>query len=82
MKFRFRQWWLGLPWPLWTLGACKPFSPWCFIEEILSAAFPLTFGWCDPEKGLWHETFMSEWIHEKHNAAIEKYYDKRDRARR
>lgn len=40
-----RNWWLDhAPWPLWTIATCKPFSPWCLVDDVAHWLFPMTFG--------------------------------------
>lgn len=73
-----RQWILRLPYPLWTISACKPFAPWCFLYDVASWLYPQTFGWTDPELGLWHEP--DTWLERMHVRSVERYWRKRSDA--
>lgn len=71
MTTKARDWWLKLPWPLWTLASCKPFSPWCLIDDLAHAGFPMTFGFYNDAVS--HDPIPERWICRKHTAVIEKY---------
>jgi len=58
---RFRNWVLSLPWPWWTISSCKPFAPWCFLDDIAHYLFPQTFGWSE----IVGDTDVSHWPDEK-----------------
>lgn len=68
---RFRNWWLGLPYPLWVLSACKPFSPLCLIDDLAHAWFPMTFGFSGDKVS--HSPIVEPWICRRHAAMEEKW---------
>jgi hypothetical protein len=70
-----RNWLLGLPWPLWTLFACKPFSPWCLIDDVAHAWFPMTFGFWSERVN--HSPLHEPWICERHNASVDRWARKK-----
>ncbi|WPH57769.1 hypothetical protein [Mycobacterium phage WXIN] len=66
-----RNWWLGLPWPLWTLSACKPFAPWCFVDDVLHWAFPMAFGFWD--ENVSHFPSERPWCCRQHDRVTERW---------
>lgn len=65
---------LRAPFPFWLLSACKPWSPMCFVDDILHYLFPMSFGF-------WSE-HVEHWPDRKplccrlHDAANDRYYRK------
>lgn len=67
---KLRDWWLNhAPWPLWTLASCKPFSPWCLVDDLCHAWFPMTFG--NPRLGNYPDPVPR--ICRRHDGIAERY---------
>lgn len=71
---RLRDRILSLPWPWWTISACKPFSPWCFLDDLAHALFPMTYGWSSGDLEHWPD--HTPWICDRHERATEKWHRK------
>lgn len=72
---KFRNWWLGLPYPLWLLSACRPRSPWCLIDDLAHRWFPQTYGWSDYSGEFAIENWPDEqcWICVRHDKSAERW---------
>lgn len=63
---------LALPSPWWLLSSCKPFAPWCLIDDLAHSWFPMTLG--HPRLQNW--PIVTPWCCRIHDAAVERYWRK------
>ena len=63
---------LGLPYPLWTLFSCKPFSPWCLVDDVLHWAYPLTFGFTSERVSFYPPD--EPWCCRMHSRSVDRYW--------
>ncbi|QRY51806.1 hypothetical protein [Mycolicibacterium septicum] len=65
---------LRAPWPIWTLSACKPWAPMCFVDDILHYFFPMSLGFVS--ENVWRQPYHKPLCCRLHDGANDRYYRK------